>query len=169
MKVIGLWLCFVMLLISAHRLPAPISEVPESPSPTSTVAPTTNLTGLSINVVENFVKGLSANNADTQVQFYADEVSYYEMGKVNKHAVREDLEHDIRTWPNRVYSIHDTPKITQLSSGVFQAEFPMTYTLANSKGVSSGILQMTVRFCSTGQTWQVFEIQKKPIVAQKKR
>src|SRR6266545_874458 len=80
-----------MLLISAHRLPAPISEVPESPSPTSTVAPTTNLTGLSINVVENFVKGLSANNADTQVQFYADEVSYYEMGKVNKHAVREDL------------------------------------------------------------------------------
>ncbi len=34
MKVIGLWLCFVILLISAHRLPAPIQEVPESPTPT---------------------------------------------------------------------------------------------------------------------------------------
>jgi hypothetical protein len=159
----------LLLLIAAHRLPAPISEVPESPTPTPTAAPTPNLTGLSVNVVENFVKGLGANNADAQLQFYADEVSYYEMGRVTKHAIREDLEHDIRTWPRRVYSIHDTPKITQLSSGVFQAEFPMTYTLANSKGVSSGILQMTVRFRSAGQTWQVFEIQKKPIVAQKKR
>jgi len=39
-KVIGLWLCFVILLISAHRLPAPIQEIPESPSPAPTVAPT---------------------------------------------------------------------------------------------------------------------------------
>jgi hypothetical protein len=30
----------VLLLITAHRLPAPISEVPESPTPASTVAPT---------------------------------------------------------------------------------------------------------------------------------
>ena len=34
MKVISVWLCFVILLISAHRLPAPIQEVPESPAPT---------------------------------------------------------------------------------------------------------------------------------------
>lgn len=34
MKLIGFWLCLVALLISAHRLPAPISEIPEStPSP----------------------------------------------------------------------------------------------------------------------------------------
>src|SRR2546422_789767 len=110
----------VALFLVPVRLPAPIQEVPESPTPTPTGAPTTNLTELSVNVVENFVKGLGANNADTQLQFYADEVSYYEMGRVTKRAIREDLEHDIRTWPNRVYSIHDTPRITQLSSGVFQ-------------------------------------------------
>jgi hypothetical protein len=35
MKVIGLWLCFVILLISAHRLLAPISEIPQTtPTPT---------------------------------------------------------------------------------------------------------------------------------------
>jgi serine/threonine protein kinase len=139
-----------------------------TPPSTPTSAPTANPTALPVNVVEAFVKGLGANNAEIQLQFYADEVIYYEMGRVTKRAVGEDLEHDIRTWPSRVYSIHDPPKITQLSPGVFQAEFPMTYTLANSKGLSSGILQMTVRFRSAGQTWQVFEIQKKPIVAQKK-
>jgi hypothetical protein len=36
MKVIGLWLCLAILLISANRLPAPISEVPESPTPAPT-------------------------------------------------------------------------------------------------------------------------------------
>ena len=166
---VRLTLSFAILLITTHRLFAPIQEVPESPSPTPTAAPTANPTALPVNVVEDFVKGLGANSSEIQLQFYADEVIYYEMGRVTKHAVGEDLEHDIRTWASRVYSIHDTPKITQLSPGVFQAEFPMMYTLASSKGLSSGILQMTVRFRSVEQTWQVFEIQKKPIVAQKKR
>lgn len=33
MNVTRLWLCLVILLISAHRLPAPISEIPETPKP----------------------------------------------------------------------------------------------------------------------------------------
>jgi hypothetical protein len=155
-------------LTSAAEGVANLGSTPATPraSPPGTTEPKVASQG---NVVENFVKGLSTNNVDAQLQFYADEVSYYEMGRVAKHAVREDLEHDIRTWPSRAYSIHDTPTIMELSSDVFQAEFPMTYTLENSKGLSSGILQMTVRFRLAGQTWQVFEIQKKPIAAQKKR
>ncbi len=50
-----------------------------------------------------------------------------------------------------------------------RTKFPMSYTLTNSTRLSSGILEMTIRFHSGAQTWQVFEIQKKPIVAQKKR
>lgn len=33
MKVIRPWFCLVLFLFSAHRLPAPIQEVPESPTP----------------------------------------------------------------------------------------------------------------------------------------
>lgn len=33
MKLIRAWLCLFLLLISAHRLPAPISEAPTTPSP----------------------------------------------------------------------------------------------------------------------------------------
>ena len=168
-RVLALLFAFTFLLATAHRLPAPIQEVPESPSPTPSAAPTVTVTGFSVRVVEDFVKSLSVNNAEAQLQFYADEVTYYELGQVPKDAIREDLEHDIRMWPERVYSIHDTPKITQLSAGTFQAEFPMTYTLTNNKGRSSGILEMTVRFRSEGTMWRVFEIEKKPIVAQRKR
>ena len=158
-----------LVLSTLHRLPAPISEIPESPTPAPTAAPALSVTAFSVGVVEEFVKSLSFNNADSQLQFYAGEVSYYELGRVTKDSIRKDLEHDIRTWPTRVYAINYAPKITQLSSGTFQAEFPMTYMLTNNKGLSSGILEMTVRFQSEGATWQVFEIKKKPIVAQKNR
>jgi hypothetical protein len=99
---------------------------------------------------------------------YASEVTYYEWGTVTKDAVRKDLEHDIRTWPDRVYSIHGTPKVTQLSADTFEAEFSMSYTLRNNKGLSSGILEMTIRFRLEGQTWRVFEVRKKPILMRKK-
>src|SRR5438445_13777303 len=38
MRPICLWLALGSLLITAHRLPAPIQEVPESPTPTPAVA-----------------------------------------------------------------------------------------------------------------------------------
>jgi hypothetical protein len=39
-RTLALFLTVGLLLISAHRLPAPISEIPESPTPAPTVAPT---------------------------------------------------------------------------------------------------------------------------------
>jgi hypothetical protein len=142
----------------------------KSPAPVMSPAttPTLSLTESPVNIIQKFVESLGDNNPDTQLQFYSDKVGYYEMGKVTKATIRKDLEHDIQTWPSRVYSIHDTPKIAQLPSGAYQANFQMTYTLTNAKGVSSGVLEMTVRFQSEGETWKIFEVQKKLIVAQKK-
>ena len=146
--------------------PAPTSLATSAPATAS--ASTPNLTEPPANIIQKFVESLGENNPDAQLQFYSDKVAYYEMGNVTKDTVRRDLEHDIRTWSSRVYSIRETPKIIRLPSGAYQAEFPMTYTLTNAKGSSSGIVEMTVRFQSEGQTWKIFEIQKKPIVAQKK-
>jgi len=44
----------------------------------------------------------------------------------------------------------------------------MSYTLTNSTRLSSGILEMTIRFHSDAQTWRVFEIRREPLLAQKK-
>lgn len=114
--------------------------------------------------VENFVKTLAVNHLDTQLSYYADRVDYYELGQVTKEAIRNDLEHDIATWPNRTYSITSAPKITRNNDG-FIAEFPMKYTLSNFKGATSGTLQMTVRLKSRWLKWQVVGIQKKVIQA----
>jgi hypothetical protein len=52
------------------------------------------------------------------------------------------------------------PRVTADGSD-FVAEFPMTYTLTNPKGTSSGTLQMRFRLKPQAQTWQIVGIQKK--------
>ena len=118
--------------------------------------------------VVNFVKALGSNDLNAQLQYYADPVNYYERRRVSKEVVRNDLEHDIATWPNRTYSITSPPKITRNNDG-FVAEFRMKYTLTNPKGASSGTLQMTLRLRSQAPTWQVVGIQKKVIQPARER
>jgi hypothetical protein len=119
--------------------------------------------------VEHFVKTLGSNDLRNQLLNYADRVEYYDLGEVSKDTIRRDLEHDINAWPTRVYSMHDKPTITQASPDIFKTEFTMTYTLTNNKGLSSGILQMNIRFQLHDGNFQVVEIQKKVILAGRKR
>ena len=55
------------------------------------------------------------------------------------------------------------PNVTADGSD-FVAEFPMTYTLTNPKGVYSGVL-VTLRLRPQAQTWQIVGIQKEVIRA----
>jgi hypothetical protein len=90
------------------------------------------------------------------------------MRQVTKQVIRKDLDHDIAKWSNRSYAISASPKITATDDG-FTAEFPMTYTLTNSKGTSSGKLGITVRVRSQAETWQVSAIQRTTVQAATKR
>jgi len=112
--------------------------------------------------VYNFVESLATDDLDTQLRYYADPTNYYEFGQVSKNVIRKDLKHDISAWPNRSYSMRNPPRVTADGSD-FVAEFLMTYTLTNSKGTRSGILQMTLRLKPQAQTWQIVGIQKKAI------
>ena len=112
----------------------------------------------------SFVNALAANNLETQVRYYADSVDYYEFGQVAKEVIRKDLQHDITTWPKRLYTVPEPPKFSPDGNG-FIAEFPMRYSLTNPKGTIGGILQMTVRFELQGGVWQVVGIQRKVIQA----
>ena len=172
----SIFLVLALLLFGTHRLPAPIQEIPESPTPAPAESvepeperlakiPAANTPAV---FIESFVKALSANEINTQLPYYADHLEYYELGQVTKDVVRKDLQHDITTWPSRVYSIEGTPKITPNDNG-FIAEFRMTYTLANSNGRSTGTLQMTVRLKLEGQALRIAEIQKKVILAKRQK
>jgi hypothetical protein len=164
-------LSITLLFVTAHRLPAPIQEIAESPTPTPEQAPKlqaeqlrANTTVASVMFIESFVKALSSNDLRAQLRYYADQVDYYELGQVPKDVVRKDLQHDITTWPNRTYSIDGTPEVAPIDNG-FDAKFRMKYALTNSKGPSSGTLQMTINCKMREQMPEITAIQKKVIQA----
>ena len=164
-------LIVVLMLVTAHRLPAPIQEIAESPTPTPEQAAKlqaeqlhTNTTVASLTFIESFVKALGSNDLGAQLGYYAEQVHYYELGHVPKDVVRKDLQHDITTWPNRTYSIEGRPEVAPTNNGLY-AEFRMKYTLTNSKGTSSGTLQMAINYKLRDQMPEITAIQKKVIQA----
>jgi hypothetical protein len=144
--------------------PVPFASAVKKPAafPTSTLAKTPS------DFVEQFVADLAANDVDAQLRYYADRTDYYEFGRVTKATVSRDLQGDIRTWPNRTYSIRGTPKITPPHDG-YIAQFQMANKLAGTKGVSTGLLDMTLEAQFERERPLITQIHKKVISARKAR
>src|SRR6516225_9560015 len=135
--------------------PVPFASASKKPGAVPRLAPAKSPSDF----VDQFVADLATNNVDTQLRYYAERTNYYEFGPVNKTAISRDLRSDIKTWPNRSYSIRGTPTITLANNG-FTAQFPMAYRLAGTKGVSSGLLEMTLEAEFDQHSPQITQIQK---------
>jgi Trypsin-like peptidase domain len=149
-------------------------EIAEKPLPFASaskkqgVAPAPTLPRSPSDFVEQFVADLATNVVDTQLRYYAERTTYYEFGRVDKATISRDLRDDTRAWPNRSYSIQGTPKITLTNNG-FTTQFLMAYSLAGTKGVSRGVLDITLEAEFHGQTPQITQIHKKVISARRAR
>jgi TPR repeat protein len=81
---------------------------------------------------EDYVNSLGSNDPEIPLVYFGETVAYYDNGNVGTAFLRNDLEHDIKKWSNRRYSIFGEPKILQSSDG-YTAEFIMDYTLSNPR------------------------------------
>jgi len=142
----------------------PFALAPKKP----VAVPSSTLAQSPSDFIQRFVTDLASNDLGRQLRYYADRIRYYEFGRVDKAAVSRDLRSDIKTWPNRTYSIPGSAKITVTDNG-FTAQFPMSYSLAGTKGVSTGILEMSIEAEMDGQIPRITQIHKKVISARRAR
>jgi hypothetical protein len=145
MKVIGLWLCLAILLISADRLPAPISEVPESPTPAPVPSPspeiaTTRPAPEQAPLVNNgrtwqawigdfvrqFVAANQLKDANATLALYAPTVDYFDDHQKDQAYIRRDIESYNERWPVRQDSIEGD---IHLQEKVPDKEYVASYTL----------------------------------------
>jgi hypothetical protein len=147
--------------------PTPIAAVSpfQERTPDLSITPTTDVPAT---FVEQFVADLGNNDIETQLRYYSDRTDYYDFGRVDKAAIGRDLRGDVRTWPRRMYSIQPAPSITSTSTG-FIAQFLIAYKLYGSRGVSSGMLDITLNVEGRGETAQITRIQKKVISAHRSK
>ena len=107
------FLAAAFLFITAHRLPAPIQEVPESPTPTPTATyspsslPETTTTQAAYDYRRFVLQHLQkCSNGDVSgiVADYADSVDYYENGRVTPSFIAQDRRKYVSSWPRCRYS-----------------------------------------------------------------
>lgn len=89
--------------------------------------------------VADFFARSGAENADSLLELYADEVDFYKKGLVSKDFVREDKTKYFQRWPTREYTVSGKPKVTDVpGSKRRRIEVPVRYKAKNAEKTASG-------------------------------
>ena len=143
----SLALAAILLLLGSQRLPAPIQEVPESPTPTPTATyspsslPETTTTQAAYDYRRFVLQHLQkCSNGDVSgiVADYADSVDYYENGRVTPSFIAQDRRKYVSSWP--MVSIQLTSPINYDASTApsVRVSFSYTFEARNGRKVSRG-------------------------------
>lgn len=124
----------ILLIISAPRLPAPIHEIAESPTPTTTPEPTYDYRAF---VLQHLQKCINRDNPGI-VADYANTVDYYENGMVGLSFIAKDRQKFSTSWPT--FSIQLTSAINYDASNAPRVTITFNYDFEahNGEKISRG-------------------------------
>ncbi len=92
-----------------------------------------------VRFVKNYLKAVSQNDTSKELEFYADHVSYFANGVVDRRIVESSLKRYYQRWPSRKYSIGPVLGISWSSSrGEIVMTYRVNFTLKNHGKVVRG-------------------------------
>jgi hypothetical protein len=95
--------------------------------------------------IESFIAvGGSQSRGLAELQFYADEVDYFDHGWVNRGFIAQDIQKYTSRWPRRRYRIDGEIQIyiADQQRGVIGATFRLNFAVQNSKRQSLASVAM---------------------------
>jgi hypothetical protein len=80
--------------------------------------------------VSNYVKAVGRDNVEEELEFYADNVDYYQNGTIDRRIIERTLRDYYKRWPDRKYRLGRTVEYarsprTGLIAVTFQVEFDL--------------------------------------------
>jgi S1-C subfamily serine protease len=93
--------------------------------------------------VKGFVVAGTSGNSGLEASFYADQVDYFDNGKVTKSFIEQDIEKYNQRWPQRKYWIDGEPTIQIVSSShdIAEAVVVIGFVVQNRQQMISGTCQ----------------------------
>ena len=99
-----------------------------------------------IRFVKRYLKAVSDNDPRGELQFYADQVSYFANGKVDRRIIESSLDRYHQRWPSRCYKIGPVLSVSRISSrGEIEMTFRVRFTLKNRGQTVRGETENRVR------------------------
>jgi hypothetical protein len=81
--------------------------------------------------VERQMQAMSAQDMETLVSLYGDNVDYLDKGVVSNDAIRNDLQQYFDRFPVTQWQVADAVSSKQLAGGNYQIRFPVTFDVSN--------------------------------------
>ncbi len=101
--------------------------------------------------VADFFARSGAENADSLLELYADEVDFYKKGLVSKDFVREYKTKYFQRWPKREYTPSGKPKVTDVpGTKRRRIEVPVRYQAKNAEKTATGEVVFVFEVVSDG-------------------
>ena len=93
-----------------------------------------------------------------ELEFFADQVRYYDEGVIGRERIRRSLQSYNQQWPARRFWIAGTVKAEPQSDGRLRVSFPLRYELRNGSRTSSGKVQKSLVLEVMGDDLQIVAV-----------
>ena len=132
------------------------------PAPVA-AAPATMSAAEARRFVESYLAAAEGPSPEGEVSFYADEVDYFDSGKVSRSVVAKDQRSYYRRWPNRQFSIVGEPTITRTSATGASLRFKVRYALGGGNEKAKGEVENFVRLRKTSAGYKIAAIRERKL------
>jgi len=137
-----------------ERAPAPVASAP---------APA----GMSAKEAQRFVSSYLAAaerpSPEAEVAYYADQVDYFDQGKVKRKVVAQDQRRYYQRWPERDFTLAGAPKVVRSSPSGASIRFRVRYTLGGGGERAKGEVENFMRVRKTEDGYKIAAIRERKI------
>lgn len=134
----------------------------ETTQPVSAPPATASTDEFSVNRVRDYVAAFVLAGLDKSVgaeaEFFADRVSYYDQGVMDRDKIREDLKRYDERWPERHFWVAGKINVEVQSENRVRVTFPLGFKLRNGNKQSSGKVDKTLVLEPAGDDLQIVAV-----------
>ncbi len=156
---------------AATRASKKATTPPPAPSPASVApaageAPYASTFTLSRERLRDYIAAFVLAGLDPQIgaelEFFGDQVRYYDSGLIGREKIRRDLQTYANRWPNRRFWLAGEVQIEPpRPDGLLRVTFPLRYELRNGAKQKSGTVRKTLELQVQGEDLEIVGVNER--------
>jgi peptidoglycan hydrolase-like protein with peptidoglycan-binding domain len=116
--------------------------------------------------VRDYISAAEQPTPAREVSFYADQVSYFEDGLVNRRFVEKDQRNYYRRWPSRKFTLLGPPEIVQATEERVSLRFRIHYEVHGPEGTAEGETENILKVRQTAAGPRIVGIRERKVPQQ---
>jgi hypothetical protein len=143
--------------VSPSSVPPPVAEPPPDRNPSAVSEDAV------AQFVENYLKAAEGPTPAAEVAHYAEQVDYFDNGKVSRDFIRKDQARYYKRWPIRDFKLLGAPRIERTSPDGATIRFRVAYALKGNGEKAAGRTEEVVRLHRQGAALRIAGIRERKL------